>query len=102
MLTLSWNIRGLGRVEKRRVVRNLVITHRPTFLFIQESKLDSINNKVFSSIEGMWLSRGMGVDEVGTAGGLIYIWNDDLAIAKSCISNNNCLIIAGKLVSLAK
>ncbi|KAK3197938.1 hypothetical protein Dsin_021353 [Dipteronia sinensis] len=99
---MSWNIRGLGRVEKIRVVRNLVSIHRPTFLFIQESKLNSFNSKVFSSIGGSWLFRGMGVASVGATGGLISMWNDELFVVKACITNNCCIIIAGELVKLDK
>ena len=34
MLALSWNVRGLGRREKRRMVKNLVLKHKPMLLFL--------------------------------------------------------------------
>ncbi|KAK2658233.1 hypothetical protein Ddye_004766 [Dipteronia dyeriana] len=58
---LSWNVRGLGSVEKRRVVRNLVRKHKPMMLFIQESKLKSFDYRVITTVGGSVLSRGIGV-----------------------------------------
>ncbi|KAK2645148.1 hypothetical protein Ddye_020343 [Dipteronia dyeriana] len=46
MLAMAWNIRGSGRVEKRKSVENLVNKHRPTILLIQESQLSCFNSKV--------------------------------------------------------
>ena len=34
MLAISWNVRGLGRKDKRRVVRNLVRNFKPSVLFL--------------------------------------------------------------------
>ncbi|KAK3188051.1 hypothetical protein Dsin_027612 [Dipteronia sinensis] len=40
MLAMSWNVRGLGKAEKRRKVKSFVLSHKPGILFIQESKLN--------------------------------------------------------------
>ncbi|KAK2639300.1 hypothetical protein Ddye_027095 [Dipteronia dyeriana] len=45
--------RDLGRMEKRRVVRNLVLRIRPIFLFIQESKLNYFDYIVIKALGGV-------------------------------------------------
>ncbi|KAK3194729.1 hypothetical protein Dsin_026039 [Dipteronia sinensis] len=92
---LTWNIRGLGGMEKKKAIKHLVNKHRPTILFIQESKLSSFDSKVISSLGGSWLNRGLGVDAIGRAGGLITMWNDSLFVTKACIKNDRCIILAG-------
>lgn len=83
MLTLSWNVRGLRNGEKMRVVRNLVVSHKPIFLFIQESKMGKFDNRVISSLGGSLLIRGICVEANSTVGGLITLWNEDFFICKS-------------------
>ena len=39
MKIVSWNIRGLGRPEKRRAVKRVAASVNPDMFFIQESKL---------------------------------------------------------------
>jgi exonuclease III len=39
MKVVSWNVRGLGRVEKRKEVRNLVREKHPHIVCLQETKL---------------------------------------------------------------
>ncbi|KAK3189920.1 hypothetical protein Dsin_029481 [Dipteronia sinensis] len=102
MLVLSWNARGLGRLEKRRVVRSWVTNFKPVLLFIQESKLAVFDSVVIRSLGWTTLSRGMGVEAVGSAGGLISLWNEDLFCGKACTSNSRCIILVGELMELKK
>ncbi|KAK3222180.1 hypothetical protein Dsin_009205 [Dipteronia sinensis] len=102
MLALSWNIRGLGRPEKRSCVRKLVALHKPSILFLQETKLSCYDSKIYNSIGGAWLNRGLGVEADRAVGGLLTLWNDELFLAKACIKNSRCIVIAGELVKLAK
>ncbi|KAI9184904.1 hypothetical protein LWI28_002329 [Acer negundo] len=88
---------GLGRPEKRRVVRKLVGLHKPLILFIQESKLNHFDNRVISSIDCNWLSRGLGVED-DSVSGLITVRNEDLFSTKACIQNNRCIILTGERV----
>jgi exonuclease III len=39
MKVISWNVRGLGRVDKRKEVRNLVREKNPLIVCLQETKL---------------------------------------------------------------
>ena len=49
MSLISWNIRGLGARPKRRALKNLINTHNPTFVFIQEIKLEELNQKTLQA-----------------------------------------------------
>jgi exonuclease III len=100
MVALSWNIRGLGRIEKRRVVRNLVSSLKPILIFIQETKLNSFDSKVIKSLGGSLLTKGVGLDANGSAGGLIV--NEDLFEVKACISNDRCIILVGLIIKLRR
>ncbi|KAK3224468.1 hypothetical protein Dsin_011493 [Dipteronia sinensis] len=100
MLALSWNIRGLGSMEKRRAIRNMVLCHKPVFLFIQETKQGYLNTKVVKSLGGSLLTKGVGVEAIGKAGGLVSLWNTELFNCKACISNERCIILMGELTNL--
>ena len=102
MIIISCNVRGLGRGEKRRAVRDLVLLHKPMILFIQESKLNSFDNRTISALGGAWLTNGVGVEAEGSAGGIISLWNENLFRIHSCIHNNRCIVVAGEIVSLKK
>ncbi|KAK3183049.1 hypothetical protein Dsin_030335 [Dipteronia sinensis] len=58
MLALTWNVRGLGKAEKRRKVRNVVISLKPTVFFRQESKLGVFESRTIRSLGGILLTRG--------------------------------------------
>ncbi|KAK3226982.1 hypothetical protein Dsin_006844 [Dipteronia sinensis] len=94
--------KGLGASEKKRVVRKLVTKYKPCIFFIQETKLSVLDSEVFHKLGGMVLPRGIGVESIGTAVGLISLWNEDLFSVKACISNNRCIILSGVLVKLNK
>ncbi|KAK2656110.1 hypothetical protein Ddye_009162 [Dipteronia dyeriana] len=62
----------------------------------EETKLKSFDFRTFKS----WLSKGIGVEAVGSAGGLFTLWNEDFFEVKACILNNRCIIISGVLTKL--
>ncbi|KAK3199924.1 hypothetical protein Dsin_023339 [Dipteronia sinensis] len=102
MIICSWNVRGLGRGEKRRMVRDMISSHKPQIVFIQESKLQVFDRKVVSSLGGSSLTRGIGVEADGAAGGLLTLWNEDSFLVEDCISNSRCIIVAGVLTKIKK
>lgn len=104
MLSMSWNVRGLGRSEKRRKVSKVVIFHKPAILFIKETKLSGYDSSIFFSIEESFLTKGIGVDSNGTVGGVgvLTLWNEGAFSVKGCISNKSCIILLETLNSLNK
>ncbi|KAK3200499.1 hypothetical protein Dsin_023914 [Dipteronia sinensis] len=61
------------------------------------------NFKIHRDVSGVWiglhgglvLNRGIGVKAVGSAGGLITLWNEELFKVNACISNQRCIIVVG-------
>ncbi|KAK3229325.1 hypothetical protein Dsin_001206 [Dipteronia sinensis] len=102
MLAMSWNVRGLGKEVKKRKVRSVVLSQKPMVLFIQESKLNVFDRNIIRSIGGYLLSRGVGVEAIGSAGGLITLWNESLFTPTDCILNRWCIVLVGKLLKQDK
>lgn len=46
---ISWNIRGLTARPKRSSLRKMITQHDPSFVFIQETKMNEINKKTVRS-----------------------------------------------------
>ncbi|XP_039034125.1 uncharacterized protein LOC120170218 [Hibiscus syriacus] len=49
---ISWNVRGLGKSEKVRAVARLVTRVKPTFLLLQETKLNKFQNGFWRKLGG--------------------------------------------------
>ncbi|KAK3229609.1 hypothetical protein Dsin_001490 [Dipteronia sinensis] len=58
--------------------------------------------RVVRNLGGAILNRGVGVEAVGSAGGLIILWNDEEFKCISCITNDLCIILMGELISVKK
>ncbi|KAK2637400.1 hypothetical protein Ddye_032192 [Dipteronia dyeriana] len=50
----------------------------------------------------MFLSKGVGVEARGSAGGIISLWNEDHFMVISCISIDRCIILFGELIALKR
>ncbi|KAF8412535.1 hypothetical protein HHK36_000503 [Tetracentron sinense] len=59
---LSWNVRGLGRGERRLDVRGLLRKIEPDLVAIQDTKLEAMNDRVISEVWDIryvdWVSVG--------------------------------------------
>ena len=102
MLAISWNVKGLGRKEKCKMVRNLVLKYKSVVLFLQETKLSSFDSGVIRALGGDVLSRGNGVGSVGALGGLLSLWNDSLFVVNSCVPSKCCFFLFGELLGIKK
>lgn len=93
MKLLSWNIRGLGKNEKKGMLKKLLRVRNVDFLLIQESKLRSVNNFFVNSI---WGHSSFGFFEVETnesKGGLLCVWNSELFSLIQACNNRNFLLL---------
>jgi hypothetical protein len=72
---LSWNVRGLNSPEKRLVVRNLLRQWRVDIVCLQETKLELITRRDINSIWGCPYVGWCYVAAVGTAGGILLMWD---------------------------
>jgi len=71
MKLFSWNVRGLGGMEKRREVRLLVVEKRPWIVCLQETKMMVCDIAVCSSLWGSSSSEFSFRPSVGASGGVV-------------------------------
>lgn len=95
MKILSWNIRGLKKLEKRRRLKSLIKEKKVDMLFLQESKQGTISKEFIKTI---WWNDDfdfLDVEASGTAGGLICIWNIKSFNLMESVGSRNFLILKG-------
>lgn len=74
MKLLSWNIRGLGGVEKHREVRLLVGEKLPWIVCLQETKLSVFSSALVASLWGNSNFNFSFRPSEGASGGLLIMW----------------------------
>ncbi|GAU46317.1 hypothetical protein TSUD_243380, partial [Trifolium subterraneum] len=95
---VSYNIRGLGAVEKKRAIRKLCLEKRLNILCIQESKLEVVD---IDLIRFLWGSDAVNFSfqpSVGASGGIITIWDPSSVCVLFTISLQHCVIIGGRFI----
>ncbi|KAL7177287.1 hypothetical protein ACSBR2_030606 [Camellia fascicularis] len=95
MKVLSWNVRGLGKPEKRRHLKNLIKEKRVDMVLIQETKKSSFD-EIF--VRSIWPEDDLGyigVDAVGSAGGLLCLWKPAVFQSKDCCGSRNFILLSG-------
>ena len=84
-------------MEKVRKIRSVVSAINPAVFLVQETKIGTLDNRIIRGLGGNVLTRGIGVDAKGSAGGLLTLWNESLVSIKDCISCRWCIILVGTL-----
>lgn len=72
---LSWNVRGLGHADRCRDVLCDLITHRPTFVALQETKLSSVASQKSKTFLPSRLANFVAKPSLGAAGGILSAWD---------------------------
>ena len=98
MKLVSWNVRGLASVEKRREVRKLVEENKPLILCLQETKLAVCDEKLTLLRWGNSNHAYSFRPSVGASGGLLTVWDTLEVEVWSSVSQDNVLIIHGKFI----
>ena len=96
-MILSWNVRGSGRPQKRRVIRETIKQSRSTVLCLQETKQKRITPRLQRSICGTGYHGWFSKDAIGSSGGLLTCWNDE--IYEGYLINSGDFSLAIKLVN---
>jgi hypothetical protein len=78
MKLLSMNCRGLGWPEAVQEVRSFIQLHRPTLVFLSETRL--FNNLVDGLKRDFGLPNGIGVGTFGRGGGLALLWTHEVCV----------------------
>lgn len=100
MITISWNIRGLGTRIKRSALRKLILTHDPIFVFVQETKMEQVTEKITRSCSKSEDFNWIFSPSVGTSGGLLSMWNKIQFQMSKSVLNRHWIAIEGKFPSL--
>ena len=98
MKLVSWNVRELGSVEKRREVRKLVEEKKPLILCLQETKLAVCDDKLSLLMWGDSNHAYSFRPSVGASRGLLTVWDTLEGEVWSSVSQDNVLIIHGKFI----
>lgn len=75
MKIISWNIRGLGGKQKRRLIKELLGIESPDLVVLQETKKEDINIKLMGSIWGSRFKEWSFLPSVGRSGGILIVWD---------------------------
>ncbi|XP_028124401.1 uncharacterized protein LOC114321436 [Camellia sinensis] len=97
MKLLSWNIRGLGKLEKKARIKCLLKDRLIDIVFFQETKKTVVSK---NAVRGLWGSKNMefmSVDPDGSAGGLLCIWDPAVFQLSGCCCNRRYILLSGSL-----
>ncbi|XP_028114977.1 uncharacterized protein LOC114312878 [Camellia sinensis] len=97
MKLLTWNVRGLGRKEKRSKVKRLLKDRGIDIALFQETKKASMSEKEIKEIWARDSMEYMTVDVEGSAGGLLCIWDPAVFQMSSCCCNKRFVLLSGSL-----
>lgn len=75
-------MRGLGNRIKRAIVKEVIHSFNSEIILIQESKLSALQDSTVKEIWGNGSTGWCGSDVVGSARGMLVIWNSRSFIAK--------------------
>ncbi|GLT59680.1 hypothetical protein SLA2020_324870 [Shorea laevis] len=77
MKVLSYNVRGFGGGGKKREVREMIAKERLDVVFIQETKIDVLEERISRAIWGRgdfdWVMKSA----IGSSGGILCLWNQN-------------------------
>jgi len=99
MKLVSWNVRGLAGLEKRREVRRLVGEKSPFILCLQETKLSVCDDFLCNSLWGVSNHAFSYQPSVGASGGLLIAWDTKEVEVWTSGSQEHALFIHGRFIS---
>lgn len=86
MYLLSWNCRGVGNLRIVRILRDLIKSLNPTFIFLSETLVEKTVIAKFCSKLGF--ADFFVVDRVGRGGGLAVLWKHNVECRVMNYSNH--------------
>ena len=72
---ISWNVRGIHDRDKRALLKNFLRDWNCDLICIQETKLEEVE---LADIRSIWGNHVVGfavLKAIGTAGGILVLWN---------------------------
>jgi exonuclease III len=99
MKIISWNIRGLGVVVKRKEVHKLIRETSLSIVCLQEIKLSLYDDFLCTSLWGNAPHAFFFRPSVGASGGLLTIWDSTEVEVWSSVSREHVLWCHGRFLS---
>ncbi|WJX63191.1 hypothetical protein P8452_48110 [Trifolium repens] len=99
MKIITWNIRGLGGLEKRKEVRKLVGDLNPSIVCLQETKLQTCDVFLCSSLWGNSPHAFSYRPSAEASGGLLTLWDSSEVEVWSSESRDYVLWCHGRFIS---
>ncbi|XVF78708.1 hypothetical protein PTKIN_Ptkin14bG0157300 [Pterospermum kingtungense] len=99
MKLASWNIRGLGRAEKRRAAKRFFSKEGFDMLVIQETKIKEVSPRFH---RWMWGNNSIQMECVlsnGNSGGLMSCWRDEFFSVESKFVSQRYILLVGVIKS---
>ncbi|KAJ9707044.1 hypothetical protein PVL29_002161 [Vitis rotundifolia] len=75
MKIISWNTRGLGSRNKRRVVKDFLRSENPDIVMIQETKKEKCDRRFVGSVWTVRNKDWAALPACGASGGILIIWD---------------------------
>ncbi|KAK8698655.1 hypothetical protein V6N13_114766 [Hibiscus sabdariffa] len=100
-LAMSWNIRGLGRLEKRVAVKKNLAQNRVKILLLQESKLDRVDTRIMRQLCGLRKNfQFVFSASNGASGGLISLWDAEFFECSKSMVTQHFIVLEGSFVTI--
>ncbi|XP_058774728.1 uncharacterized protein LOC131649000 [Vicia villosa] len=75
MKIISYNTRGLGGVAKKKEILNMIKVQKPTFVCIQETKVEVLDRNICFSMWGSNEFDFASKPSEGRSGGIVTMWD---------------------------
>lgn len=95
MKIISYNIRGLGGVAKKKEICNIIKSHKPTFVCIQETKVEVMDRHMCCSMWGSNDFEFVSKPLEGRSGRILTMWDRRKFIAQNVMILNDLVWVEG-------
>ncbi|XP_058092477.1 uncharacterized protein LOC131238909 [Magnolia sinica] len=74
MIIISWNVRGVGSKQKRRLIKESVGRRNPDVLYFQETKVPFFKDDLMATLWKAKDAKWVSLNTTGSAGGILVAW----------------------------
>ncbi|GMI71790.1 hypothetical protein HRI_000848300 [Hibiscus trionum] len=94
---LSWNVRGLGKMEKVRGVSRTIKSSKARVTFLQEPKLSVVKPRMIERLRNRMFGEAAVIPSEGASCGLISMWDTNFFALEKKTELRKCLVLVGSL-----
>ncbi|CAM8953600.1 unnamed protein product [Rhodiola kirilowii] len=97
MKLITWNVRGANGRKKLREIRNLRCKLQAVMIFIQETKIRVLDEKLMQDLWGEDKMLWFGANSEGSSGGLVSVWDPDFFQPTRKVKGKSFVLISGNM-----